>query len=321
MSSPDLLYVVKIKVAPRLVETIDTALDLIDVSVSRWESADGSELRFDIFFDSNRDAEQLETILREQLTQFAEQGSWDTSIEEIQNKKWQDSWKEYFHVERISEHIVIKPSHEEYTPEPADCVINIDPGMSFGTGQHATTKGCLQFLDKLISNDVALAVPGQSFDVALAVPGQSCELKRAQKQTASFLDLGCGSGILSIAAAKLGYAPITAIDIDPDSIVIAAENFAANKVENSVDVFAADVSELELPQTYTVVTANILATVLLANAEKIAANVSRPHGYLLLAGILTEQYPHVCDVYSKLGFEEIDQTTEKEWTSGCFKTV
>lgn len=293
MSSPDLLYVVKISVAPGLVETIDTALDLIDVSVSRWESADGSELRFDIFFDSNHDAGQLETVLREQLTQFAEQGSWDISIEEIQNKKWQDSWKEYFHVERISEHIVIKPSHEEYSPEPDDCVINIDPGMSFGTGQHATTKGCLQFLDKLTNISEKM----------------------------SFLDLGCGSGILSIAAAKLGYAPITAIDIDPDSIVIAAENFASNGVENLIDVFAADVSTLQLSQTYTVVTANILATVLLANAEKIAANVSRPNGYLLLAGILTEQYQQVCEVYTKLGFKETDRSTEKEWTSGCFKAA
>jgi ribosomal protein L11 methyltransferase len=174
----------------------------------------------------------------------------------------------------------------------------------------------LQFLDKLSS--VALAVPGQ--DVALAVPGQKTKLKHTQEpsKTKSFLDLGCGSGILSIAASKLGFCPVTAIDIDPDSVRIAAENFEANGIAELIQVSEGDVSRLELNQTYDIVTANILAVVLLANAEKIAATVNSGHGYLLLAGILTEQYPTVRDAYTKLGFKEIENTTEKEWTSGYF---
>jgi len=302
-----MLHTVKVTVAPQLVEAIDTALELLDVSVSRWESADGKELRFDVFFESETDALDLEAALKNQLKEFAADQSWQVCIESIEDKNWQDAWKDYFHVERISEHIVIKPSHEEYTPEPDDCVINIDPGMSFGTGQHATTKGCLQFLDKLTG-------------IALAVPGQNSELQRARRPapSASFLDLGCGSGILSIAAVKLGYSPVTAIDIDPDSVKIAAENFEANGIAESVQVSVGDVSRLELNQTYDIVTANILAVVLLANADKIAATVNNDHGYLLLAGILTEQYPTVRDTYTELGFKEIENTTEKEWTSGCF---
>jgi len=186
---------------------------------------------------------------------------------------------------------VIKPSWEEYTATPGDCVIEIDPGMSFGTGQHATTKGCLRFLDNLAQTDNNL----------------------------SFLDLGCGSGILSIAAAKLGYGPVLAMDYDPDAVRISNENFEINNVSKQVDALTADVSTWEAPQQFSVVAANILAPVLIANAGRIASAVAPTDGILILSGILTEQYAAVSDCYKALGFTEVSQATEAEWTSGYFR--
>ncbi len=319
MSSPDLLHTVHINVSQELIETIETTLELLELNVSHWHDKLTNETRFDIFFNSANEAANLADNLRKQLIQHADKDAWNISIEEMPNKKWQDSWKEFFHVERISEHIVIKPSHEEYTPAPGDCVINIDPGMSFGTGQHETTKACLQFLDKLnnMFRDGGIPAPPHPPKITSLEPGcphPESELQRAR----SFLDLGCGSGILSIAAAQLGFSPIRALDIDPDSVRIAAENFNANNVQNSIEVAIGDVSKLELPKTYDLVTANILAPILLANAEQIASTVNKPDGILILAGILNEQYQEIATAYTALGFKEIEKITENEWTSGCF---
>lgn len=290
MSSPDLLYVLHITVADELVEATDAALALLGANASRWEDADGGDVRFDVFSSSEDASSELESILREQLAQFSGAHPWHIEATQIANENWQESWKAYFHVERVSERIVTKPSWEAYTPQPGDCVIEIDPGMSFGTGQHATTKGCLCFLDRLAG----------------------------ETEAGSFLDLGCGSGILSIAAAKLGYGPITAVDIDDDAVRIAAGNLAANGVSENIETLAADVAEWNVPHPYNVVAANILAPVLIANAERIAAAVSRHGGHLLLAGILTEQFNDVAATYTALGFRELDKMTEAEWTSGCF---
>lgn len=290
MSSPDLLHVLHITVADALVEAIDAALTLLGVDVSRWEDATGGDVRFDIFSPSATASAELESVLLEQLAEFGGDHPWRIETEQIANENWKESWKAHFHVDRVSERIVTKPTWEPYTPQPGDCVIEIDPGMSFGTGQHATTKGCLCFLDKL-ANESA---------------------KR------SFLDLGCGSGILSIAAAKLGYSPITAVDIDDIAVRIAAENLEANSVLDGVETMAADIAAWMPNHPYDVVAANILAPVLMANAERIAGAVSRPDGVLLLAGILTEQFDDVAATYTALGFKELERMTEAEWTSGCF---
>jgi ribosomal protein L11 methyltransferase len=287
MSSPDnLLYTLHIALEPNLVDIIETALELLGVPFSRWKDSDTGKLRIDVFLDSEDSLNKLAESLEKQLSEFAPKKSWKITRESIQNKNWQDAWKDFFHVEHVSDRIVIRPSHEEYTPSPSECVIDIDPGMSFGTGQHATTRGCLHFLDKISATNSGL----------------------------SFLDLGCGSGILSIAAAKLGFRKITALDIDPDSVRIARENADANGVADLIDFDIADVSQLNLSEKYDAVAANILARVLLPNAQIISSAV-RSGGYLMLAGILTEQYTQVRNTYCDLGWTETDKITEKEWTS------
>jgi ribosomal protein L11 methyltransferase len=163
--------------------------------------------------------------------------------------------------------------------------------MSFGTGQHATTAYCLKMIDKLIDED----------------------------GIESFLDAGCGSGILSIAAAKLGYKTIDAFDIDPDCMMVAGENIEANELNaDRISMQIADVAQFSPPnKSYDLVAANILAHILRENREKIVSFV-KPEGKLILAGILTSDFENTAKCFCELGLKQIDSFTEKEWTSGLF---
>jgi ribosomal protein L11 methyltransferase len=205
---------------------------------------------------------------------------------------WAESWKRFFHTFRASDRLVVKPSWEEYEPQAGEKVLELDPGMSFGTGHHGTTKACLQFLDEL----------------------------QAREGQMSMLDAGTGSGILSIGAHLLGYSPVRAFDYDPQALLTATENLEKAGWLDSTELILADVTEtVPLPPSRVVV-ANILAPVLIASAENILSLVDRGahDGYLILSGILTEQYPEVRDCFCRLGAKEISSKKIDEWTSGMF---
>ncbi len=209
----------------------------------------------------------------------------------IQKEDWSESWKKHFHTFRATDRIVVQPSWEAYSPLPGDLVLSLDPGMCFGTGYHGTTRACLQFLDEL----------------------------QRQYGTMSFIDAGCGSGILSHGARLLGYEPVFAFDNDPQCIDTAMENLQKAGI-GGVNAVHAALGDYVPPRPCQVVAANILATVLLAQAEDVMALVDRhcPHAHLILSGILTEQYPAVLERYSALGAVERSRKTLQEWTSGCF---
>lgn len=207
--------------------------------------------------------------------------------DELLEEDWSQSWKKNFHVFRASRRLVVKPSWEDYTPAEGDLVLALDPGMCFGTGYHGTTKACLQFLDEL--SDSLGAV--------------------------SFLDAGCGSGILSMGARLLGYSPVHAFDNDPQCIGTALENLALCGIHD-VEVEEADLASFG-GEKAKVVAANILAVVLMEHAERVVSYVARP-GYLILSGILTEQYAGIYERYTALGLKEIGRKTINEWTSGCY---
>ncbi len=203
---------------------------------------------------------------------------------------WTESWKQHFHTFRASRRLVVKPSWETYAALPEDVVLELDPGMCFGTGYHGTTRACLQYLDDLA----------------------------ARLGSVSLLDAGCGSGILSLAGAKLGYAPVVAFDNDPNAATVTRENLAgAGAID--VDVRCADVGSWDGTQRFDVVVANILAPVLIENAAALAEVPVRKRGFLVLSGILTEQYAAVRRCYEDLGLREMDSRTIDEWTSGCFQ--
>ena len=209
---------------------------------------------------------------------------------QIKREDWAEVWKKYFHVMEISPRLVVKPSWREYSAKPGQVILEIDPGMSFGTGQHATTSFCLKMIDHVAGNG------GKSF-----------------------LDAGCGSGILSIAAWKLGCRPARAFDIDPDATRVAAENFGLNGI--APDGIGLETADLEgfaaHGESFELVAANILGQVLIAKREIIDTYV-KPGGKLILAGILNEEFPAIDQAFTALGYTLEHSLSEKEWTGGMF---
>jgi len=291
-STEDDIETLRITAPAEFVERLEFALERLAESSSCWQPASSDRAVIEAYFECAEDADRASVALTAQLMALTGGSSlWSIERETLPAKDWSNAWKAFFRVERVSKRIVTKPTWEPYEPQPGDCVIELDPGMSFGTGQHETTRGCLRFLDGLTS---------------------------VMPKPASFLDLGCGSGILSIAAAKLGCRPVRAIDIDEDSVVIASENIAANGCAAHVSVNIGDVAKLTEAQRYDIVAANILAPVLIEHAAAIADTVA-PGGHLLLAGILTTQYGSVRDAYATLGLQEREIVADGEWTSACWQ--
>ncbi len=268
-------------------------LSALDYDFSSWEDLENHHAFHTLYFADEAAAAAAKTKIETLLSEWRE---FDIHIENIElfsikREDWSEVWKKYFHILHISDRLVIKPSWLEYAPRPEQKIVEIDPGMSFGTGQHATTAYCLKMIDKLI-------------DV---------------ENIETFLDAGCGSGILSIAAAKLGSAGIDAFDIDPDSIMIAAENIEINGIApGKISLHIADLAEFKAPrQTYDLVAANILAHILRANRDKIISFV-KPGGKLILAGILSSDFENTAQYFCLAGLEQIDSFSEKEWTSALF---
>lgn len=249
-----------------------------------------------VICDSETEARQALEVLRQALPEWTwmfDGRTFEMDYEEIRKENWAETWKQYFHAFRASDRLVIKPSWEDFEASPDDILIELDPGMCFGTGYHGTTKACLQFMDEL----------------------------NAKLGPMSFIDAGCGSGILSMAARKLGYAPVLAFDNDPQCIDVSKENLALAKVDG-VDLQVADVFDFQ-PKPAKVVAANILAVILMQVADSIIkyVDISDGEGYLILSGILNEQYPELLAKFTGLGLEEIDRRTINEWTSGLFRVT
>jgi ribosomal protein L11 methyltransferase len=210
----------------------------------------------------------------------------------VRVRDWAESWKRHFKPLEIGDSLLIQPTWSRRKPRAGQQLVLLDPGLSFGTGHHATTRFCLEQL-------AALRRPA---------PSQS------------FLDIGTGTGILAISAVKLGYSPVKAFDFDPDCVRIARENAALNKVAAEVHPTRADLMRLP-PRSagrFDVVCANLMYDLLLAGRGRILARL-RPGGTLVLAGILATQFQLVADAYAAAGLRLVASRTEKEWRSGAFR--
>ncbi|MGI8965631.1 MAG: 50S ribosomal protein L11 methyltransferase, partial [Limisphaerales bacterium] len=218
-------------------------------------------------------------------------GSGKISVKKIRRQDWAESWKRHFKPIQIGKTLLIKPSWSKKIPRKNQALVVLDPGLSFGTGQHATTLFCLR---------------------------QIVNCRRALV-TQSFLDIGTGSGILAIAAAKLGYSPVRAFDFDRDAVRISRENALQNKVEKKVRPVHHDLTKLPLDSKtkYDLICANLIYDLLLVEKQRIL-NRLRPKGSLILAGILKSQFAKVKATYEKLGLKLIKTRIEKEWQSGLF---
>lgn len=210
----------------------------------------------------------------------------------VPRENWAESWKKHFKPIEIGSALLIKASWHKRKPKKNQAVVILDPGLSFGTGQHATTSFCL------------------------------CRMvaSRDSSSKQSFLDIGTGSGILSIAAVKLGYSPVKAFDFDPESVRVARGNAKQNDVEKSLRPTQQDLTKLPLQsrEKFDVVCANLIYDLLIAEAARIT-NRLKPTGDLILAGILITQFEKVKNAYEKLGFKLVATKQEKEWQSGHFR--
>ncbi len=206
----------------------------------------------------------------------------------IEEQDWAESWKQFFYPEEITPNIVVKPTWRDYAPKQGQQVIEIDPGMAFGTGTHPTTALCIQLLEKYIRS------------------GQSV------------LDVGTGSGILLIAAARLGATRLTGVDMDPVAVDVARSNMTQNKIDpNRYNLFCGDLIDT-VSDTYDVVVANILADVILDLLDSVTKTM-QPGSLFICSGIIQAYREKVAQKMAACGFEIKDIQTRGEWVAlaGC----
>jgi ribosomal protein L11 methyltransferase len=218
-------------------------------------------------------------------------GSGKITVAKVKREDWAESWKRHFHPQEIGGALLVKPSWSKKRPRKNQAVVILDPGLSFGTGQHPTTSFCLNEIARFRNNGI--------------------------RQT--FLDIGTGSGILAIAAAKLGYAPVHAFDFDPEAVRIARENARKNKVDARLKPMRSDVTRLPLKpaRQYDLVCANLISNLLIAERQRIANRLKRD-GTLVLAGILAAEFSEVERAFAGVGLKLVASRVENEWYSGSF---
>ncbi len=265
------------------VDAVLDALAYTPFAPTSWEDVERRTCRVDLFLEEADQAAAAAAALR----RAGAACSLDLHpvVATVAAEDWSECWKRFFHVEKVSPRVVVRPVWEPYDARPGEIVIDIEPGMSFGTGRHGTTRACLAFLDRIA----------------------------AARPDGSVLDMGCGSGILAIGAAKLGFGPVRGFDNDADAVAMACANARYNDV--AVSFFHCDLAACA--ERADVVVANILAPVLIEHAAAIArAVLPGPGGALVVSGILEDQYDAVLAVFARHGFAERANLTIEGWRSG-----
>jgi len=208
-------------------------------------------------------------------------GTLEMFKKEVKQENWENEWKKYFNVQKVSNSIVIKPSWEEYTPKAGEKIIDIDPGMAFGTGAHETTRMCINAIEKYM------------------------------KKGDSLIDIGCGSGILSIAAAHLGAEKVVAVDLDRLAVKVSKENVELNGFSNTIDVRYGDLTDV-IDEKADVIVANIIADIIAKLSENIA-DFMKDGGYFISSGIINDKKDFVISKLKENNFDIIEENNDGEW--------
>ncbi len=216
-------------------------------------------------------------------------GSFNLTVKNVKEEDWANNWKKYFKPFPVGDKVVIKPSWEEYEEKEGRVVLNIDPGHIFGTGSHETTKGCIEFIEKFVSGGEKVA------------------------------DIGCGSGILAIAALLLGADFASAVDIDPNAVEIVRQNAELNCIKpEKYEVFAGDIlndgdiQEKFNGKKYDMAFANIVADIVIPLSAMVPDFI-RDKGIFICSGIISERLNDVMEALNKNGFEILEITRKKDW--------
>lgn len=273
---------VSCSVPERFVNPLFEVFDGGDFILSSYRDIEEDFTRMRIYFEDPSATEAAKTCLKAALDIVGV----DASIEvgEIADEDWKLAYRRHFKTENVGRRLVTVPAWEK-VPDGDRVPIVLDPGMAFGTGKHETTRACLEYIDALAPVD-------------------------------SFLDMGCGSGILSIAAAKLGCGAVTGFDVDPEAVDASRENAAVNGVSVTFFKYGLGANVKRDLGTTDLVVANILGPLLIRFADEIAPCATR---HLVISGILTTLYPEVLAAYVARGFDEVSRKTLGEWTTGLLR--
>lgn len=269
------------------------ALEALEWPAGMWQDLETQQTLHTLYYTNANERDAMLSDVTAFVSEMNRQGEQLVALScfDLPPEDWAESWKKFFDIQHLTPHLVIKPCWLEYESKPNQVVIEIDPGMSFGTGRHATTIYCLQSLERL---------------------------KKQVDLNGGLLDAGTGSGILAIAAYKMGYRHIDAFDYDEICIPCSYDNAKMNGIlPDAIHFYQADLTNYKVEKQYQIVIANILAPVLLSEHARLISMV-KTHGYLILAGILSTEYPKIRDAFTAAGLREIHSDSLAEWRSGTF---
>lgn len=210
-------------------------------------------------------------------------GEGSVSLGQVNESDWANEWKKYYKPTKIGQRIVVKPTWEDYKRENGELIIELDPGMAFGTGTHETTSMCIRELEKYVNAD------------------------------SKVFDIGCGSGILAIAAAKLGAKEVLAVDLDEVAVKVSKENVEENNVSDSVEVRHGNLMDV-VKDRADVVVANIIADIIKILAKDVH-NFMKKDAVFISSGIILDKVEEVKESLIENGFEIIDIKKLGEWSA------
>lgn len=236
------------------------------------------------YFAEEDNIEDVLEYVNERLTELKEMGL-DLGEAKVEHEKmheedWANTWKQYYKPTKVGEKIVVKPIWEEYEAKDGELVVDLDPGMAFGTGTHETTRMCIQSLGKYVKED------------------------------STVFDVGCGSGILAIAAAKLGAKLAVGVDLDPVAVESSIENVGYNKLKN-IEILHGNLVEV-IDGKADIVVANILAEIICILTDDVK-RVLKDGGVFITSGIIHDRVDMVCEKLEATGFEVMEKNRDGEW--------
>lgn len=236
------------------------------------------------YFAEEDNIEEILGYVNEKLVELKEMGI-DLGEAKVEHEKmyeedWANTWKQYYKPSKVGEKIVVKPIWEEYEQKEGELVVNLDPGMAFGTGTHETTRMCIQALEKYV------------------------------KEESTVFDVGCGSGILAIAAAKLGAKLAVGVDLDPVAVESSIENVGYNNL-NNIEILHGNLVEV-IDGKADIVVANILAEIICILTDDVK-RVMKDGGVFITSGIIHDRVDMVCEKLEATGFEVIEKNSDGEW--------
>ncbi|MDD7411870.1 MAG: 50S ribosomal protein L11 methyltransferase [Eubacteriales bacterium] len=218
-----------------------------------------------------------------------DKGKLTLEVSSIDDEDWAENWKSQYKPFRLGSHFVVKPTWEHYLPKEGDQILEIDPGMAFGTGTHETTGMCVALAEQYVK------------------PGDRV------------IDVGTGTGILAIAAAYMGARDVLAIDIDPVAVRVARDNIVLNGLADKITAREGDLLEA-VDEVADVVIANIIADVICMLAEPVKAHIKK-NGLFICSGIARERQDEVISALNAAGYQDLDVRNQGEWAAICARRV